>query len=251
MTEDQYVDKHLATLGFKPVEKSGWCPVRDNWGIPPLWMAKLGIGWWWVGLKRYIKGLFVPLPQWASRITYHEDVGFGGTPRTILAEYDGGGAWRYTVTNRDGTVVVVKENDYESINHYIRTGKATYIPQKCKGPEVTFDGNKLDNGWRAISLGGSEVPEALPKDKNAEEKGAYLVKTPTRPGWVREYIHSHMSKVPQESLDQLDAEIAKILILAPDEDIPLSSFMEGLDEGYKRIVDEAEEAYKKAAGIEE
>ncbi len=155
MTEDQYVDQNLATVGFKPVEKSGWNKVYGNSEIPPRWLDAIGLGWWWVGLKKFTKELFVPPEQWASRILYQEDVGFGGTPRTILAEYDGGGAWRYTVTNQDGSTVMVKENDYESINQYIKTGTAKYMPQECEGPKVLMDGKELTAKWRLIHLGGS------------------------------------------------------------------------------------------------
>jgi hypothetical protein len=39
----------------------------------------------------------------------------------IIAYYDGGGAYRYVITEFDGTVGTVKENDYESLSVYLES----------------------------------------------------------------------------------------------------------------------------------
>lgn len=50
--------------------------------------------------------------------------------RTILAEYDGGGAWRYTIGGYpDGHLDVIKENDYQSLPKFLKTGVMKYQPQ--------------------------------------------------------------------------------------------------------------------------
>jgi hypothetical protein len=92
LTESQCTDLNMVRLGFIAIEKSGWGPVYYNSEVPSVWMYRLGIGWWWVKFKeRLRKRLGEKALQWACRVLYREDVGLGGTPRTILAEYDGGG----------------------------------------------------------------------------------------------------------------------------------------------------------------
>ncbi len=69
------------------------------------------------------------------------------------------------------------------------------------------------------------------------------------PGWMDEYIRSRMSSVPQEKLDELDAAIEKDWDYSSTEDVPIAVFLEGLDEKYKKLKDEEEEAYKTSFGI--
>ncbi len=146
MTEDQLVDTSLAKLGFTSWVKSGWYPVYGN---DPYYLS-----WgWWKGLKKRLGIRHVsPEPQerWASKVDYWREDG-----TRVFARYDGGGAWAFTVVHPDGRRAEIRENDYQSLTRYFKTGSALYSPPKCSGPEVYFDGEKQEASWGVVSLCGS------------------------------------------------------------------------------------------------
>jgi hypothetical protein len=69
------------------------------------------------------------------------------------------------------------------------------------------------------------------------------------PGWTEEYLRSRRYRFSQAELDRLDAEIERLWPTS-EGDVPVAVFLERLDEGYEKVVDEAENEYKASVGIQ-
>jgi hypothetical protein len=146
MTDDQLVDISLARLGFRSWIKSGWCPHYGNDSYYVNWDR-------WRGLKQRLGIKHVssePQETWATKIEYWREDG-----TTIFARYDGGGAWAFLVLHPDGRKAKIRENDYQSLSRYFRTGNADYVPPESSGPDVYIDGVKQGVSWGVVNLCGN------------------------------------------------------------------------------------------------